>query len=258
MAKLKRLSINHKLTGDDFALVWGKGKMPGKAVATSVGPPENKSTPLAAGSAPPLAFTWRGKSQLPPVGQQLPFNTCVAHAGARMLESAEARAGRKIRLDPEAFHQCVLGRKCELPEPDAAIALTKMQSPGVPRASGFEPGTPCKPGMEKVASALVERIIEEKAIKSYIAATGPVVAVIAVAASFQNIRDATPYKDKPGQPTIDHAVLLIGYDDNLGGGVWWFQNSFGTGWGDDGFGTLAYGHGRLLSDPDHPALCIAA
>lgn len=37
-----------------------------------------------------------------------------------------------------------------------------------------------------------------------------------------------------------HAVLFVGYDDGYEGGCLEFMNSWGTGWGQDGFGYLPY------------------
>ena len=47
---------------------------------------------------------------------------------------------------------------------------------------------------------------------------------------------------------IDHNAAIIGYQDDLmapGGGYWILKNSWGTGWGDDGYGYLPY---ETLSD----------
>ena len=41
---------------------------------------------------------------------------------------------------------------------------------------------------------------------------------------------------------VDHEVLIVGWDDNLGShGAWIIKNSWGTNWGDDGYISLAYG-----------------
>jgi hypothetical protein len=37
----------------------------------------------------------------------------------------------------------------------------------------------------------------------------------------------------------NHAVAIVGYDD--AGGYWWVRNSWGTGWGDNGYFKLGYG-----------------
>lgn len=38
----------------------------------------------------------------------------------------------------------------------------------------------------------------------------------------------------------NHAVMIVGYDDAIGGGSWIIQNSWGAEWGDGGFGALNY------------------
>jgi hypothetical protein len=40
---------------------------------------------------------------------------------------------------------------------------------------------------------------------------------------------------------IDHDVLIVGWDDTLGGGCWIIRNSWGLNWGDEGFMKLPYG-----------------
>jgi len=44
---------------------------------------------------------------------------------------------------------------------------------------------------------------------------------------------------KIGKPD-GHCMLIIGYDDNLGGGAFLIQNSFGSDWGSNGFIWMAY------------------
>ena len=44
-----------------------------------------------------------------------------------------------------------------------------------------------------------------------------------------------------------HAVLIVGWNDNLcgGEGAWIIKNSWGTGWGEDGFGYVKYGNNNI-------------
>ncbi len=49
--------------------------------------------------------------------------------------------------------------------------------------------------------------------------------------------------------TVNHAVLIVGWDDSRlhagGSGVWIVKNSYGTDWGDEGFAYIAYGSGGI-------------
>ena len=45
---------------------------------------------------------------------------------------------------------------------------------------------------------------------------------------------------------VNHAVVLVGWDDNLGpDGVWIMRNSWGTGWGEDGYMKITYGCSKI-------------
>lgn len=52
--------------------------------------------------------------------------------------------------------------------------------------------------------------------------------------------------------STNHIVTLVGWDDTLthrqGRGVWVLRNSWGTGWGDGGYGLFAYGVARVAED----------
>lgn len=43
-----------------------------------------------------------------------------------------------------------------------------------------------------------------------------------------------------GPQRAGHAVTIVGYDDNIGGGSYIVKNSWGTSWGDNGYGTISY------------------
>lgn len=44
---------------------------------------------------------------------------------------------------------------------------------------------------------------------------------------------------------INHAVLLVGWDDTQNGGVWILKNSWGTNWGEGGYMRITYGCCRI-------------
>lgn len=49
-----------------------------------------------------------------------------------------------------------------------------------------------------------------------------------------------PVNNTDNRKSMDHAVVIIGYDDNLCGGSWIICNSFGEKWGDCGYSILPY------------------
>jgi hypothetical protein len=53
-----------------------------------------------------------------------------------------------------------------------------------------------------------------------------------------------------------HATMIVGYDDNLNGGSYIIKNSWGTSWGDNGYGTISYNQftPRQITYEDMPDL----
>ncbi|CAM4297720.1 C1 family peptidase [Kibdelosporangium persicum] len=76
------------------------------------------------------------------------------------------------------------------------------------------------------------------AIKQHIFGYGAVAACFAVHSDFFHYR-AGVYKHTTDEPVGGHCVALIGWDDDAQ--CWIAKNSWGTGWGEDGFFRIAYG-----------------
>ena len=80
-----------------------------------------------------------------------------------------------------------------------------------------------------------------EAIKSAIYQYGPVSAAIYATDAFQyyngGVFDSSynPPSDKP----VNHAIMLVGWDDSKG--AWILRNSWGTGWGENGYAYVKYG-----------------
>ncbi|HIH00022.1 MAG TPA: hypothetical protein HA258_05510 [Thermoplasmata archaeon] len=77
-------------------------------------------------------------------------------------------------------------------------------------------------------------------IKQAIMDYGPVSVACAVTQAFGAYTGGVFNEDDPQAP-INHAVALVGWDDNQGeNGVWFLRNSWGPGWGEDGYMCIEY------------------
>ena len=81
-------------------------------------------------------------------------------------------------------------------------------------------------------------------IKQAIYTYGPVSAAVYVDIAFQMYTGGVFNGDGDGQ--VNHAIVLVGWDDTKGkNGVWILRNSWGTGWGENGYMYIEYGCNRV-------------
>lgn len=76
-------------------------------------------------------------------------------------------------------------------------------------------------------------------VKEYVAAGIPVMIGMRVDEPFMRLRGPVTYNRYSGVPLGGHALLVVGYDD--GRDAFRVINSWGTSWGDGGFGWISYG-----------------
>jgi hypothetical protein len=94
--------------------------------------------------------------------------------------------------------------------------------------------------------------------KSWIQNVGPLVVYFEVYSDFYGWYGNVPYeKSSTATAQGGHIMLAVGFNDSLG--CWIVKNSWGTGWGDGGFGLIGYGQcgidssnklGLQLTNPD--------
>jgi len=81
------------------------------------------------------------------------------------------------------------------------------------------------------------------AIKQAIIDHGPVSVAVAVNSAF-GAYDGGVFNNH--SDNINHAVVLVGWDDSQGEeGVWFLRNSWGPGWGEDGYMRIEYGCSKV-------------
>lgn len=77
---------------------------------------------------------------------------------------------------------------------------------------------------------------DEKALQSAVATAGPIsVGIDASQLSFQFYSDGIYYEPECDSVNLDHGVLAVGYDSDKGKDYWIVKNSWGKGWGQEGY-----------------------
>ena len=78
------------------------------------------------------------------------------------------------------------------------------------------------------------------AMKQAIYDHGPISVAVAVNSTFQNYQGGV--FEACSASSINHGVVLVGWDDNQGSnGIWYLRNSWGPGWGENGYMRIVYG-----------------
>lgn len=192
------------------------------------------------------AVDWRdrfGLDAVTPIEDQGGCGSCVAFGTIATLESMLI-IERNITLDmSEAELLNCGGGSCGGWWVTPAISY--LENRGVSQASCFpyQPmNLPCNPCPRRDSEAIkvtaTTAIYDVAQRKQYLAWAGPMIAVFAVYDDFFGYTGGV-YTHQTGGLAGYHCIEVIGYNDL--GGFWICKNSWGTGWGENGFFCIAYG-----------------
>ncbi|XP_034455523.1 cathepsin L1-like [Hippoglossus hippoglossus] len=216
----------------------------------------NETFKRASGSAAPPSVDWRKSGLVSPVQNQGLCGSCWAFSSMGALEGQIAKRTKVlVPLSPQNLldcsttdgnHGCRGGYLSKAFNyvirnggVDSEISYPYEYQNGKCRYS--EKG---KAGFCSNFHVLPQR--DERALQEVTASVGPVsVAVNAMLPSFHQYRGGL-YNDPNCNPrSINHAVLVVGYGTDNGQDYWLVKNSWGTGWGEQGYIRMARNKNNL-------------
>jgi C1A family cysteine protease len=215
---------------------------------------------VGAAVAAPAAVDWRSGGYVTSIKNQGSCGSCVSFCSCSVIESAV-----RIKLQnptfaidlSEAFMQFCGGGSCN--GWGLTSGLSFAQSTGVTDEA-------CMPyqaqNMDCAASRCSDwqsRLTKISSFTGYsttaarkdaIANIGPVLAGMEVWSDFFAYRGGAPYVKSSAATRLSppgyHCISVVGYDDSQQ--CWIIKNSWGTTWGESGFGRIGYGQADLLID----------
>jgi C1A family cysteine protease len=223
--------------------------------------------PAAAPELLPAAFDWRDSQKVTPVRNQGGCGSCWAFGAVGVMESAMLIAGQGNPSTLDISEQYLLscntyGYNCQIggfwPTHNHHYNRNGQYSnpPGAVLESEFPyiaSNGSCiqvynhpylltgwayvQPGESVPSAALIKQAIYDH---------GPVGASVCVGSAFQGYQGGIFATDESGNcQTSNHAVLLVGWNDNNGDGYWILKNSWGSWWGESGFMRIRWGTSRI-------------
>lgn len=192
----------------------------------------------------------------PAPGDQGTQSSCVAWAvgyGLKSFQETIERKGRNSsnwRFSPAFIYNQIKIADCQSGA-NIETALKFLRKEGCALLTDFPydptscqqiPGTQVKGKARPFIIADYRRVDAKNhaEVKSQLNSSFPVVIGMMIDEGFQALRRGEIYNRRSGRELGGHAMIVIGYDDSVGGGAYKVLNSWGTNWGDGGYGWISY------------------
>jgi len=235
-----------KFTGDYSAAVPVEEALPAEEEVTDVGLPSS--------------FNWCDQGGCTPVKDQGSCGSCWAFGTMGPFESViKIQDGTTENLSEQYLVSCNeegwgcnggwwahMYHKDKVPwgEPEAGA----VYEADFPYTARDDPCNPPHPHHEKIENWVYvgnsSSVPSVSAMKQAIYDYGPI--SVAVCANSAMSGYSGGIFTGPGCTSVNHAVVLVGWDDTQGSnGIWYMRNSWGKGWGESGYMRIEYGVSRI-------------
>ncbi len=212
----------------------------------------------------PAYWDWRDHGGCTPIRNQGGCGSCWAFSAVGAVECAILiNEGWSVNLSEQWLVSCTNAGSCSGGWPSAALGYMICGD------NWFDPCGDCGPvpesefpyvgwdapcgcpyshpyTIENWGSAGNEHNLDR--IKQAIYDHGPISVTVSVNGAFQGYNNGVFNGCADG--SLNHAVVLVGWDDNQGSdGIWFMRNSWGSWWGEGGYMRIEYGCSRIGSNP---------
>ncbi|XP_063376935.1 procathepsin L-like isoform X1 [Cydia fagiglandana] len=209
----------------------------------------------------PESFDWRTKNKVTHVKDQGQCGSCFIFSAVGDIEGQYAiKHGQLVALSEKQALDCLTVGTCQGGYMEKVMQELAQRQMKLDKEEDYVPyeakkGT-CKndpsKGLVQCTSGVRKQIMDEEQLKAELANRGPI-SIAINANDFGNYQSGVLLPNLCKGQQVDHAVLLVGYGEENGKKFWIIKNSWGTGWGEEGYvrilrGVNACGIGTYVAE----------
>ncbi|MFO0948965.1 MAG: C1 family peptidase [Planctomycetota bacterium] len=205
------------------------------------------SAPTVSAEARDTSFSWIGK--MTPVRDQDRCGSCwifSAVGGVESLLVQQGAASADVNLSEQFLLNCVkqgasgISKGCGGGWPGDALEYSKKGVPSEEEMAYVGDVKACVNAKKVVAKVKDWGYVSNSVfpgpleIKQALVTKGPIICAMQVTQEFQLYKSGVWNVKQDVQSKVNHAVVIVGWDDSKEGGAWQVRNSWGSQWGETG------------------------